>query len=204
MKYILSIYLNCLISAWLSNWRLPVDSSQKKCRIQILNYLSGVRLVLPVAIWNYYRCLLLLPTNQSIDLQRVQNKGLTWEIAFCQKRERKLADLCQICLKPWSTAEGKFPPLIIMVSLIIVIWTSQGCDKFLFNAFSNAKPENIPYSTYIYKRISRKARFNCAARPWESKESSVVGRGVGGSWMYFLVTVFVFLRVFLYLDNWHH
>ena len=165
VKYILSIYLNCLISAWLSNWRLPVDSSQKKCRIQILNYLSGVRLVLPVAIWNYYRCLLLLPTNQSIDLQRVQNKGLTWEIAFCQKRERKLADLCQICLKPWSTAEGKFPPLIIMVSLIIVIWTSQGCDKFLFNAVSNAKPENIPYSTYI--------------KEFQEKHSSIVRLGPG-------------------------
>ena len=66
-----------------------------------------------------------------------------------------------------------------MVSLIMVIWTSQGCDKFLFYAVSNAKPENIPYSTY--KRISRKVQFNCAARPWESKESSVVGRGVGGS-----------------------
>ena len=61
----------------------------------------------------------------------------------------------------------------------MVIWTSQGCDKFLFYAVSNAKPENIQYSTY--KRISRKAQFNCAARPWESKESSVVGRGVGGS-----------------------
>ena len=63
-----------------------------------------------------------------------------------------------------------------MVSLIMVIWTSQGCDKFLFYAVSNAKPKNIPYSTY--KIISQ---FNCAARPWESKESSVVGRGVGGS-----------------------